>query len=103
MFAEQTVLVDHAEYITLREKVTFLDLARLELPLFLGIQRGDINSFGDEDRFGVVGDYFQGTLDAVEDLVQNARTQLNRERLLCSLHGIADSQTSYIEIDVQVS
>ena len=53
----------------------------MKLPLLDNVNGGHSNSSGDEAVSTGDGNGLQGALDSVEDVVQNAGSQLNRERL----------------------
>jgi len=77
VFGEETVFVDVSKNISLGEDISFFDFSGFELPEFGGVEGGDVDSFGYEDGLGVFGDDLEGSLDSVEDLIQDAGSEFN--------------------------
>ena len=96
VFREKTVFVDCSENISLTDDITLLETWRLEFPEFFRVKWRHINSLGNEDGLWDVSNDLEGSLDPVENLIENTRSEFNRERLLGSLHRVSNSESSWI-------
>lgn len=103
MVWEQTVLIDGTEDVALEEKIAFLDFSWLEAPELGGVEGRDINTSGNEDWFWVVGNDLEGSLNTVEDLIEDTGTKFDCEGLFSSFDGVSDSKSSWIKKQLQVS
>ena len=89
---EESVFIDGAEDIALRENVTLLDFGRFEAPDFGGIEGRNVNTSGDVYGLGVISDDLEGSLDTVKDLIEDTGTKLDGEGLFGSFDWITHSQ-----------
>ena len=91
VIGKESVFVDGAKDITLGKDVTLLDFGRLEAPEFGGIERGDVDASGDVDGLGVVSDDLKGSLNTVEDLIEDTGAEFDSEGLFGSFDWITHS------------
>ena len=80
------------------DQIAHLHIVRLELPLLGVIERLHVHTAWEEWSAARISDGLQWTLDAVEDVVHNTRSQLHLQRGTSTLHWISDSQTSSLLI-----
>lgn len=89
VIGEKGVFVDGAEDITLGEDVALLDFGRLEAPELGWVEGGDVDTSGDVDGLGVVSDDLEGSLNTVEDLIEDTGAEFDGEGLFGSFDWIA--------------
>ena len=77
VFGEETVFVDGAENISLWEDITLFDFSGFELPEFGWVERGDVDSLWYEDGLGVLSNDLEGSLNSVENLIEDTWTKFN--------------------------
>ncbi len=58
------------------------------------IERRDIHTARHEHITGLLIDLFEWALNTIEDVLHNARTEFDGQRLALAQHRIADGQTS---------
>ena len=94
MFAEQTVLEDSTEDVATSDVVADLEGTGCEIPLLLAVKSGQVDTTGNVDAVGVVGDALEGTLDTVVDGLHKTRAQLDGQWLPGPVYGVAYGYTS---------
>ena len=57
------------------------------------VQSGNIGTSGNERRVTIVVNDFQRTLNTIENIGHDTRTQFDRKRRVCAQDGITDGQT----------
>mmetsp|Transcript_16908 Transcript_16908/g.42446 ORF Transcript_16908/g.42446 Transcript_16908/m.42446 type:complete len:669 (+) Transcript_16908:112-2118(+) len=88
----QAVLVHQAVDVAARREVAHLERLRLILPKDALVQGRDGDAARDEAVAALLRDGPQRALDAVENLPQQTRAQLHRQRGVAALHQIPDLQ-----------
>jgi hypothetical protein len=79
---EEIVLEGESDHITTSDWVIDLDIGvRSVGPLFVLIETGHIDTSGHEDRSGELGNGLEGSLDTVENCVQNSYFYINNDLL----------------------
>ena len=99
--AEQAVLDNATEHITTSDVVSDLVLAGGEVPLLRTVESRDVDSAGDVNAVGRVGDTLERALDTVIDGLHETGAELNGERLARPDDWIADRHTGYIMISLE--
>lgn len=77
VLAEETVLKDNTKNVAAGDVVADLELARCEVPLLLAVESGQVDTTGNVDAVGVVGDALEGTLDTVVDGLHETGAELD--------------------------
>lgn len=77
MLGEETVFIDRSEDISLRENITLFDFSWFELPEFGWVERGDIDSLWYEDGLGIFSYDLEGSLNPVENLIEDSWSEFN--------------------------
>jgi hypothetical protein len=95
VLAEKTVLEDGTEDVTTSDVIADLELARGEVPLLLAVESGKIDTTGNVDAVGVVGDTLERALDTVVDGLHETGAELDRQGLARLEDRVADSYTSF--------
>ena len=57
------------------------------------VQSRNISTSGNEGRVAIVVNDFQRTLNTIENIGHDTRTQFDRKRRVCAQDGITDGQT----------
>ena len=105
MFRDQLVFINATENITSRNDITFLEVQGLVLPFTLSydniqiftlpVQSRNISTSGNEGGLAVVVNDLKRTLNTIENIGHDTRTQLHRKRRVCAQNGITHSQTGW--------
>lgn len=103
MFREQTIFVDSSKNIALRKDISNFDFSNLKIPYFCWVKRRDINTLWHEYRLCILGYDFKRSLNSVKNLIQDARTQFNRQGLFGSFDRITNSESGWIFKLIHVS
>jgi hypothetical protein len=88
VYGDERVFVDGSPDIAAREVIANLGGGR-KLPLGRAVEGRDVDAAGNVDAVNSLGDLFEGSLDTIVDVVEEAGTKLDREGLACPLHGVA--------------
>ena len=96
---DQRVLEHAAVNVAAGDVVADAELVRLVVPALVLVQRRRVDAARDEDAAGLLLDGLQGALDAVKDVLHDARAQLDGERLARPEHRVADGQTGCSSTD----
>jgi hypothetical protein len=94
VLTEKTVLEDGTEDVTTSDVVADLELAWGEVPLLLAVESGKVDTAGNVDAVGVVGDTLERALDTVVDGLHETGAELDGQGLTRLEDGVADSNTS---------
>ena len=96
VLVEQIVFRTVANHVAARyHRVHLYLLLRPKLPEFLLVQHRHIDSLRHKHAVRVVRNHRQRPLNSVEDLLQNARSQKHRQRLLRPKHRVPNRQSRY--------
>lgn len=98
--AEQAVLDNATEHITTSDVVSDLVLAGGEVPLLRTVEGRDVDSTGDVNAVGCVGNTLERALDTIIDGLHETGAQLNGERLARPDDWVADRHTGYMMISL---
>lgn len=97
VLVEQVIFFNVTVNVSRTQELSDLDLRRgVEFPDLLFRKRSDVDTSGHVNRFAGFGDDFQGSLNTVENFVQNTRSQLNRQGGFGSHDGVSDRDTSSV-------
>jgi hypothetical protein len=77
VLGEETVFVNTTKDISLGKDITLFDFSGFKLPELGGVQGRDIDSFWHKDGLGQLSNNLEGSLDTVEDLIENTWAKFN--------------------------
>merc|ERR1719453_2390039 len=92
VLTEETVLANRADDVAAAHQVANTDRLRHELPLLRHVQRRDVNAARHKHRLRHRLNLLERALDAVENVVKDARAELQRERLAGLDDRVTDRQ-----------
>jgi hypothetical protein len=90
VFVEEFILEAGANDVTPSYQVANLQFGRSVVPLLVLVERGQLDSSGDENRLGLFGDLLQGPLDSVENGGQDSWSQLHGQLTAGPQHWVSD-------------
>jgi hypothetical protein len=90
---DELVLVHLTEDITAGDGVSFAELDRGEFPELGLTKAGDVDTTGDEKVLCELRNFFERTLDTIENVLHNAGAKFYRERLLLTENRVTNGQT----------
>ena len=90
MFVEKIIFVASSNNITGADEVANFNTRRREVPFFMLIERRQLDSSGDKHGLRLLGDFFERSLNSVENGGQDTRTKLDRELGASSEDGVSD-------------
>mmetsp|Transcript_125902 Transcript_125902/g.187926 ORF Transcript_125902/g.187926 Transcript_125902/m.187926 type:complete len:462 (-) Transcript_125902:85-1470(-) len=98
---DKLVLLDHAVDVSARDQRANGVVGRgAERPGLLHVQRLHVDTSGDEHGSGLLHDDLQRTLDSVENLVHDTRTQHHRQRLTGTLNRVTNAETGGLLVNL---
>jgi len=93
MLLEKGVLVNKTENVTARDHASNLEFSvGLEGPLCILVKTWKFNTSWDEHTIGLFCNFFQWSLNSIENSFQNTRSEFDRQWVACSEDGITISQ-----------
>jgi hypothetical protein len=92
--ADERVFDDGAEDIAAGDVVSDLVVAGGKVPLLLAVEGGDVDTAGNVDAVGGLGDALERALDTVVDGLEQTGAELDGERLSGPDDRVADRDTS---------
>jgi hypothetical protein len=95
VLAEKTVLENGTEDVAAGDVVADLELAGCEVPLLLTVERGQVDTAGNVNAVGVVGDTLERALDTVVNGLHQTGAELDGQGLSRADDRITDSDTGW--------
>lgn len=94
MLVEQIVLKGGSEDEATLDCHSVLEaVSRVPGPKLILVERGNVNTTGHKNGSGHLGNGLEGTLNSIEDRLENSRTELDGKGLVGTQNGITNSET----------